>query len=91
MSLPLVIRCCLNAKLLDKSQKRFDLVFKLVMGVRKFFSIVQLVGNFFEDALGAAIKIVKHRSFAAHQQRMRTGFNIYALPFGIKPIQFLQK
>lgn len=37
MSLPLVIWCCLNSKLFDKSQKRFDLVFKLVMGGRKLF------------------------------------------------------
>lgn len=37
MRLPLVIWCRLYAKLFDKSQKRFDLVFKLVMGGRKLF------------------------------------------------------
>lgn len=47
MSLPLFIRCCLNAKLLDKSQKRFDLVFKLVLGVRKFFFNRSARGHFF--------------------------------------------
>lgn len=37
MSLPLLIRRCLNAKLFDKNQKRFDLVLKLAMGGRKLF------------------------------------------------------